>query len=122
MIDSLWEFLTHPWLVWAVAAGLFVAPLIWLVLRLRRVQAEAARRETPTKWPEWVAAMHDHIDQIEHLLRQFSQRMDKRLDEMQESVTELEGSVGSLEKPFHAVALRCSEVARDADVHRRRPK
>jgi hypothetical protein len=92
-------------LVVAVLGGLAVGG--WLLWRLRQVRAEDLEE---VSWEDFVASMHDRLDQCELLLKQFAQRADKQHKELQQSVTHLQSSVEALEKPFGAVASRLSQI------------
>ena len=104
-------------LVVALLGGL--ASGAWLLLRLRAGRAEDGPE---VSWEDFVAAMHDRLDQCELLLKQFAQRADKQHQELQESVTQLQSSVEALEKPFSAVASRLSQIgAESASYNRGQP-
>jgi hypothetical protein len=94
----------------AVLAGAAVAG--WVLWRAR-----AARKtdDAPVSWEQFVATLHDRLDQCELLLKQFAQRADKQHNELREAVTNLQGSVEALEKPFSAVASRLSQVGQDGN-------
>ena len=101
------------WL-WASVALAALGGLVigaWLLGRLR---AQRRSEDQPSiSWEDFVASMHDRLDQCELLLKQFAQKADKQNQDLQESVTQLQGSIEALEKPFSAVASRFSQVAQE---------
>ncbi len=122
MIDALLNFLPDPssvqfWLWAAVVVALLggLASGAWLLLRLRVRQADDG---SAVSWEDFVASMHDRLDQCELLLKQFTQRADKQHHELQESVTHLQGSVEALEKPFSAVAARLNQIGAEGGFKR----
>ncbi len=116
MIDQLLDFLpdlssVQFWL-WAavvVAALGGLASGGWLLLLRLRAPREAEAGAV-VSWEDFVAGMHDRLDQCELLLKHFAHRADKQHKELQESVTHLQGSIEALEKPFSAVASRFNQV------------
>ena len=98
------------WLWMAVIVAVLggVASGAWLLWHLRRQRQ--AEEMPAVSWEDFVAGMHDRLDQCELLLKQFAQRADKQHKELHESVTHLQGSVEALEKPFSAVASRLSQI------------
>ena len=92
----------------AAVGGLVVS--IWLLVMRVRGQTGGEEPE-PVSWEDFVASMHDRLDQCELLLKQFAQKADKQNQSLQESVTQLQSSIEALEKPFSAVATRFSQVS-----------
>ncbi len=123
VIDTLLNFLPDVsslqfWL-WAALVVALLGGLTsggWLLLRLRAGRAEDGPE---VSWEDFLATMHDRLDQCELLLKQFAQRADRQHQELQESVTQLRSSVEALEKPFSAVASRLSQIGAESDSYRR---
>jgi hypothetical protein len=82
----------------------------WLLVPRAQRRSED---EPSISWEDFVASMHDRLDQCELLLKQVAQKADKQHQELQESVTQLQGSIEALEKPFSAVASRFSQVGQE---------
>lgn len=110
-----WDPQVIQYLLWGSisVAGVGLV-LIALYLAWRYFAQPKVEEEPEVSWEDFVAGMHDRLDQCELLLKQFAQRSDKQHQELQESVTHLQAAVDALEKPFSAVATRFSQVGQDS--------